>query len=173
MPWPGVIFDDVAYARKRNGHTGWSLSEQSAFEEVRPIGDAWKLFERSQKSDVYTDVHCWVFVPSSFRLIIKFLSTVGLINLRELRFQVNDGEFFAVLSTDAPLGSLDLGELALAARAEERELRVVAEVEPPLVAEIESLRRHLSELTASTSWRLTAPLRATKAFLTKRIHGAG
>jgi SAM-dependent methyltransferase len=110
-PWPGVIFDDVAYARKRNGHIGWSLSEQSVLEEVRRVEDAWELFERSRKSDDYIDIHCWVFVPSSFRLIVKSLCTVGLINLRELRFQVNDGEFFAVLSTDAPLGHLDLGEL--------------------------------------------------------------
>jgi len=122
-PPPGVIFDDVAYARKRNGHIGWSLSEQSALEEVRPMREAWEVFEQSRKSGLYIDSHCWVFVPTSFRLIVKALCTVGLINLRELRFQANDGEFFAVLSTNAPLGSLDLGELALAARAEERESR--------------------------------------------------
>ena len=85
--------------------------------------EAWEVFEQSRKSGLYIDSHCWVFVPTSFRLIVKALCTVGLINLRELRFQANDGEFFAVLSTNAPLGSLDLGELALAARAEERESR--------------------------------------------------
>jgi hypothetical protein len=84
-PSPGIIFDDVAYARKRNGHIGWSLSERSALQEVRPIGDAWELFERSRKSDVYIDMHCWVFVPSSFRLIVKSLSAFALINLRERR----------------------------------------------------------------------------------------
>ena len=25
-PWPGAIFDDVAYAGKRTGRTGWVLA---------------------------------------------------------------------------------------------------------------------------------------------------
>jgi len=182
-PSPGVIFDDVAYARKRNGHIGWSLHDRSELKEVRPVEDAWGLFEKARKSDVYIDMHCWVFVPSSFRLIVRALATFGLIGLREISFQVNDGEFFVVLSTSAPLAAVDIGVLALAARVEERESLVAAEAEG-LLRDLETARADLSaalqrqaaqvqriaEITASTSWRLTAPLRATKAFIAKKLH---
>ncbi|HEX8047480.1 class I SAM-dependent methyltransferase [Rhizobium sp.] len=182
-PSPGIVFDDVAYARKRDGHIGWSLADRGELKEVRPAKDAWTLFEQARRSDAYIDMHCWVFVPSSFRLIVDALATFGLIGLRELSFQVNDGEFFVVLSTSAPLTTLDIGALALAAVAEEREALVLAETES-LRRDLEATRAELSaalqrqateaqriaDITASTSWRLTAPLRAAKNLVAKTFH---
>ena len=120
-PWPGAIFDDVAYARKRTGRTGWGLGDQKPLEEVRPVEEARQVFHDACGSDSYVDVHCWVFVPSSFRLIISALGACGVTGLRELHFRIAAGEFYAVLSTRAPPEPLDLGALALAAQAEERE----------------------------------------------------
>jgi Methyltransferase domain len=120
-PWPGAIFDDVAYARKRTDRTGWGLGDQEPLEEVRPVEVARQVFQDACASDHYVDVHCWVFVPSSFRLIISTLGACGMTGLRELNFQIGAGEFYAVLSTYGAPKPLDLGALALAAQKEERE----------------------------------------------------
>lgn len=182
-PPPGIVFDDVAYARKRDGHIGWSLPDRGELKEVRPAEDAWNLFQQARRSNAYIDMHCWVFVPSSFRLIVNALATFGLIGLRELSFQVNDGEFFVVLSTSAPLTKLDIGALALAAIVEEREALVLAETES-LRRDLEVTRaglsaalqrqatevQHVADITASTSWRLTAPLRAAKTLVARIFH---
>lgn len=125
-------------------------------------------------------MHCWGFVPSSFRLIVKALAAHGITGLRERQFQLGEGEFYAVLSAKAMPGELDLGALALAAQAEEREYCQVldpeiaaqslvrlqqdlASVQEALSAAMQretAEAQRVSELVASTSWRLTAPLRA-------------
>ncbi len=121
-PWPGVIFDDVAYARKRSGHTGWTLGDAEPLEEVRSPDAALRVFEQACSSDSYIDVHCWVFVPSSFHLIISTLAAFNMTGLRGLDFRDAGGEFYAVLSARATPQALDLGALALSAQAEEREI---------------------------------------------------
>ena len=121
-PWPGVIFDDIAYTRKRSGRIGWGLGDREPLEEVRSPDVARQFFEQACRDESYADVHCWVFVPSSFRLIINSLAAFGMTGLRELSFRDAGGEFYAVLSTRAPAQALDLGALALSAQAEEREI---------------------------------------------------
>lgn len=175
-PSPGVIFDDIAYARKSEGRTGWGLHDHLILEQVRPIEDAWSYFEKARRSNEYIDMHCWVFVPSSFQLIIRALSNHGLIALHEQNFRVGGGEFYAVLSPSALLQTVDLGELALSARDEEREAitRELLESSTKHEGELERLRAtvasqrldldsiagEFSRIKASRSWRLTAPLRA-------------
>jgi SAM-dependent methyltransferase len=194
-PPPGVIFDDIAYARKRNGRIGWNMGEQEPLEEVRPIEEAWQVFEQARRDNSYMDMHCWVFVPSSFRLVIKTLAAGGMTGLRELSFQVGQGEFYAVLSTEAAPEALDLGALALAAQAEEhgayrppsdtsnhgllfvsqmenaRLRRDLASAQAALCAAVEHASaeaQRISAITASTSWQLTAPLRALRRML--KVH---
>jgi SAM-dependent methyltransferase len=121
-PWPGVIFDDIAYARKRSGRIGWTLGDAEPLEEVRAPDAARQVFEQACSSDSYIDIHCWVFVPSSFRLVIDTLAAFGMTGLRELDFRDAGSEFYAVLSTGAPPRALDLGALALSTLAEEREI---------------------------------------------------
>jgi hypothetical protein len=121
-PWPGVIFDDIAYARKRGGRIGWSLGDAEPLDEVRTPDSARQVFEQACGGESYVDVHCWVFVPSSFRLIINTLAAFGMTGLRELEFRNEGGEFYTVLSVRAPPQALDLGGLALSAQAEEREI---------------------------------------------------
>ena len=195
-PWPGVIFDDIAYARKRTGRIGWGLGDRAPLEEVRPVEEARQVFEQACSSDDYVDIHCWVFVPSSFRLMVNALAAFGMTGLHELEFRIAGGEFYAVLSTQAPPRALDLGALALAAQEEEREVlpslsdaRVQA-MQLAFDAEAVQLRqdqeaaraalsvsldraaadaRVVSELAASASWRLTASLRAIGAMMRRAV----
>jgi hypothetical protein len=97
-------------------------------------------------------MHCWVFVPSSFRLIISALSMLGRTALRELRFQLGEGEFYTVLSRQAVPASLDLGALALAVQAEEREVARGSSAALPAVEQLltllDRLERELASLRA-------------------------
>jgi SAM-dependent methyltransferase len=119
-PAPGTIFDDLAYARKRNGQIGWALNDKSRLDPVRSIEEARQVFEHASKTTDYLDVHCWVFVPSSFRLILNTLVVLELTRLREQCFRDLDSEFFVALSTKPSPINTDLGQLALAAQLEER-----------------------------------------------------
>jgi hypothetical protein len=53
-----------------------------------------------EKTDGYIDVHAWIFTPSSFRLIISALFSLGLIQLSIERLYPtlrNSNEFYAIL----------------------------------------------------------------------------
>lgn len=122
-PPPGVIFDDVAYARLRRNTTGWPLKSTEPLAENRSPEDAWSLFESAVKQEIYHDVHCWVFVPSSFRLLTATLAAFGVIELHEKIFSSVDGEFYAVLEKGGPnIKAFDLGNLAIQSALEERQV---------------------------------------------------
>lgn len=126
-PPPGVIFDDVAYARRRLNNTGWPLAATELLTENRSLQGAWSLFENAAESQSYHDVHCWVFVPSSFRLIVATLASCAMIELQEKTFRAVDGEFYAVLQKGGPkLEAFDLGVLAIRAAFEERQAALSA-----------------------------------------------
>lgn len=120
-PPPGAIFDDVAYARKRNGAIGWALGAAEPLEAVQTIDAAFRIFDQARGNSDYIDVHCWVFTPSSFRLLVGALAACGMTGLAEQRFEPSAGEFYAVLSAASPARMPDLGALALAAQREEQE----------------------------------------------------
>ncbi|MFC3124936.1 class I SAM-dependent methyltransferase [Pseudoroseomonas globiformis] len=185
-PVPGVLFDDIAYARRRDASIGWALDDKRPLEAVQPLDFARTHFEQACASDTYVDMHCWVFVPSSFRLIIATLAELGQTGLREAAFRAMGGEFFAVLSREGRNCQADLGTLAQAAREEEAEAVLAAGASTvPLgdlaTADHETLRRRLAalehELAARSAteaelrarlaamegarlWRATAPVRA-------------
>jgi SAM-dependent methyltransferase len=156
-PAPGVIFDDVAYARRRGGRVGWGLGEQQPLEEVRSLAESWEVFERARDSDTYHDVHCWVFVPSSFRLIMNTLADCGLTKLRESKFELGAGEFYIVLSERPETCDLSLGDLACMAQEEERAALPISVIKPiPTEPRLEDVR--------------DGPHRTSESFLRKRTH---
>ena len=194
-PPPGVIFDDLAYARKRNDQIGWSLTSREPLTGVRSVEQAARFFENTRDTGEYVDVHCWVFVPSSFRLIVNALRSLEMTRLSEQRFCLGEGEFYAVLAAGASPGPIDLGSLALAAQTEERLSNLINsdpatqsaafEVESPLVrlqreltlaveAQSNALEKEarsaqlVSSVTNSMSWKVTAPLRSMKRLIMRR-----
>lgn len=59
---------------------------------------AFKIADDHRKSNLYCDVHCFVFTPASFSLLIYALQELNLINLYlEKVYAYNNFEFIAVL----------------------------------------------------------------------------
>jgi hypothetical protein len=119
----------------------------------------------------YLDAHCWVFTPASF---LDLAAALGRLEL--FPFAVED---FFPTETGAIEFQLRLRALAAGeAGAEDsigraRETLAGAdrpEAPPtPFDRELESLRAERDALLASTSWRVTAPLRA----LSRLLRGSG
>ena len=98
-PSPGLIFDSIAYDVLREGQAGWEEDNKNEPTFNSTLEAAKNFFEFSSQSDNYVDVHVWRFVPSSFRLIIEDLFSLGSIPVREKQFvESASGEFYVTLS---------------------------------------------------------------------------
>ena len=66
---------------------------------IHPPGEPLRKMNSVIGKKSYVDVHCWCFVPHSFRLLIHDLYTLGFIPFQELDFHPSQGcEFFLTLS---------------------------------------------------------------------------
>jgi hypothetical protein len=113
---PGALFDHLAYVSRRGGQITWSKEDLSEFEFVHTLDQAAAFFESYSVDAEYVDCHAWQFTPSSFRLIVKDLSDIRVLHLREHKFHDSIGfEFFATLSAHgagAPIDRLTLAKMA-------------------------------------------------------------
>ncbi|MFG1361389.1 methyltransferase domain-containing protein [Xanthobacter pseudotagetidis] len=108
---PGNLFDHLALSTLRDGAFIWADRNDGAFALTGTAQAGYAAAVASQ--DAYVDCHAWVFVPSSFRLIVDDLRAAGLTQLGELEFHDSIGcEFFVVLSPAAPPPPLTRIELA-------------------------------------------------------------
>jgi SAM-dependent methyltransferase len=97
---PAAVFDFVANVAQLNRMESWSNATSG---EVALIGEgvvaAKAMFDSAAVADgPYQDVHGWIFTPSSFRLVMQDLATLGLTPLRE-RMLMEPGflEFYVLL----------------------------------------------------------------------------
>lgn len=196
---PGTLFDSVAYSARLAGSIAWSDYDASAPDLVGTAAEGAGMFEVGRTSTGYRDAHGWVFTPSSFRLLLHDLLTLGRTRLREAVFLQSPGcEFFMALASDGVGCPLGRHELALAALAEagfapaaleggamnaslDRDRKAAAGLQAEIGAlhaakvheaatlhadlaaakrDAAQLRVQVAALHASTSWRVTAPLRA-------------
>ncbi|MCK5002687.1 MAG: methyltransferase domain-containing protein [Gammaproteobacteria bacterium] len=105
---PGTIFDHFSTVAFRNGCHTWYKDDQSELVFVHSVQEAMSAVERSRASEDYIDVHNWVFIPQSFRLISYDLKTTGFINLAEEVFFNTEGfEFHVQLKKDKELDEID------------------------------------------------------------------
>ena len=184
-PGLGSVFDAAAYGAKKDGAPGWPLGSDGDRRLSRPVAEAWHVARHAHESPRYTDVHVWRFVPSSFALIVHDLHEIGEIGLRLVDLRPTD-EFFAVLSTTGDgLGwtRQDMIEASFREHAHDyvlatertQEKRWAGEREAltqavedmrheadRLKLELDIAREEVAALRASTSWRLTRPLRALR-----------
>ena len=142
----------------------WALQAARAVELARDVVD----------NKNYHDSHCWVFTPHSFASLMEMLAETGYLKLKCEWLQDtgrNQHEFFVAMrpcddaqqviaSWRAAAGSVEAPE--------EKEQAAQAELEGlrsrcgALEAERSQLTREVQALRTSSSWRLTAPLRALK-----------
>ena len=99
----GNTFDFFANTSGLDGHGIWESNWTGDISLVHSIQHANELLKQAESRDEYSDIHAWRFTPSSFRLILKDLHDVGLIQLRESDFIPTERfEFFfsASISSD-------------------------------------------------------------------------
>jgi 2-polyprenyl-3-methyl-5-hydroxy-6-metoxy-1,4-benzoquinol methylase len=97
---PSSIFDLIASKAFRGGMAGWGADDRGDLALEHSLQAAWAGLQNSLQADYYIDCHSWVFTPSSFRLIVKDLHELGLIELNEARFvpSICWFEFYVALS---------------------------------------------------------------------------
>lgn len=97
-PSPGKVFDHIANAAKRAGDIAWNDKANGLIELVHELQDAKNLWLHASNHLDYIDVHCWRFVPASFRLIVNDLQFLKLVGLKVLTEHNTVGcEFFMSL----------------------------------------------------------------------------
>jgi len=113
----GAVFDHYAYTGDLGGHAiweaGWGHSHKlSPSFSVNDVTEAYEIFRKTLSESEYCDVHAWNFVPSSFRLIMKDLNSVGMIGLREAGFApTHRCEFYfsaSSIASGCPLSRIDI-----------------------------------------------------------------
>lgn len=83
-PSPRQIFDYFSSAVSRHGEIAWEgQAHEHELANIHSEAHAWEVALRAAKSEVYEDVHCWVFTPESFFQLLK-----TLINLKLFDFKV-------------------------------------------------------------------------------------
>lgn len=106
---PGSMFDLIANKALRGGMAGWGADDRKDLTLEHSLQAAWAGLLETQKAEHYIDCHCWVFTPSSFRLIVEDLYSLGLIELRETHFipSICWFEFYIALSRSGTGCTLD------------------------------------------------------------------
>lgn len=107
----GALYDHYALNAKRNGVQVWAEAEGGTFAFAGTPAEGYAL--AVQDPGDYVDCHAWVFTPSSFRLILSDLRSLGLVTMGESFFHRSIGcEFMVVLSRSARAETPDRATLA-------------------------------------------------------------
>ena len=138
----------------------WQSDPRAGNAPPDKLAEAFALARNLVAEPRYVDAHCWVFTPASFLDTAEALFRLGLFPFAIALFRPTEPgqlEFLVRLTAGAEPAE------AAASFAEAR--RVLAAAPAPgeagtLARENAALREALRVTRASTSWRITAPLRA-------------
>jgi hypothetical protein len=171
---PGPLVDHQVYACTSGGALTWSADYHAPLQlQFENLAGAAEALQNGVAQKEYFDTHRWKFTPTSFDLLIADLAGLDQHEFGVLeQFPTEGFEFFRTLVKG---GARQRPQNRLAAlRQIEAELSAAgspvrdgaeadgsAQIEVArLRAENQQLTSQLAELRASTSWRVTAPLRA-------------
>jgi hypothetical protein len=165
---PGVLLDHYAYACTLDDRIVWAPGETGQLStQFADLSAAHDAIQTGIDQQTYRDAHRWVFTPASFSLLIEDLAELGYHSFCEVGSAPTAGfEFYVTLGK--------------ATESRDREpridrlLRIQAELSDdalrpePLAGALAQARKEVEALRASTSWRITAPLRALSDRLRRR-----
>ena len=96
---PGTITEYFLNVVSKEGNIAWDSFSIGKFNFIHDLNDVQHYITKAVEEKEYIDVHSWVFVPNSFRLIIQDLYTLGFIQFKEVIFFPTVGcEFYITLS---------------------------------------------------------------------------
>lgn len=100
---PSIVFDYFSNVVQMNGSHVWTEeTEVGDFSYIHTIEHAKQLWRIAQTNDEYLDIHSWCFTPSSFKLILHDLNSLGLTRLKEeCSFSTTGCEFYVTLGKTA------------------------------------------------------------------------
>lgn len=98
---PGSIAEYYLNVISKGGKISWEKGHVGDVKFIHGSEEARLSMLTAKDRNESVDIHSWCFVPSSFRLIMMDLYTLGLTRLRESSFfPTRGGEFFLTLSRD-------------------------------------------------------------------------
>jgi len=171
---PGVrqIFDALNYFRDPQtgaDRHGRAPTDARATQEARELVE---ICQRAYASGEYIDVHCWVFTPRSMIEALDLASRLNLLDFEigSLELPTGPDNEFALILRRLPQ---DMGpdERRAAFLASVKALNLPEEIDVEdqrrdfVVASAQAAVARAAAIEASTSWRITAPLRAAVTFL--------
>ncbi len=164
------LLDHQAYACVNGDQIAWWPDYVGDLQLQDPeIAQGERVIADGVAQDEYHDVHRWMFTPASFSLLIHDLRQLGFHSLVEIgSFDTAGFEFFVTLAkSDDPK---PVNRLELLQRIEQELMSVTTNAQgdarpgdadtQPADPRVVALEARLAEVYASTSWRLTRPLRA-------------
>lgn len=111
-PSPGKVFDHFVGAAKLNGQIAWGPGIQGDIEFAHDFSVAQEHWRLARSTETYIDVHNWRFTPSSFRLLIGDLQSLGLTGFGiKVEFDTVGCEFYVTLHMTSATVALNRLEL--------------------------------------------------------------
>jgi hypothetical protein len=143
-PSAGSVFEAELNAVTLDGRIDWGPGQKGEYDFGFDLEASVSMMNQRLVEGTYVDVHQWCFVPSSFRLMLADLHSLGLIALRETSFMPTSGcEFFVTLSRSGKGPNLDRRQLLLA---------VDEELKNPLAGTASKRRRFMGLRRAVRRW---------------------
>jgi SAM-dependent methyltransferase len=95
----GAVAEYMMNVVARGTLGGWDAATRDEYRFYHTPQDALESMRLVTEERRYLDIHNWCFVPSSFRLMMEDLHTLGMTKLREAAFEPTEGfEFIVTLS---------------------------------------------------------------------------
>jgi SAM-dependent methyltransferase len=182
IPQVREVIDYLANAVHVVCHDVWAGTlDRTALVKSHDISAIERLARDVLDNQRYHDVHCWVFTPASFARLMMQLAELGYHTYKCVKLFDTEPytlEFYVIAQPGAdkaeavaswralheqlagPPPAMTPEDVAAAPKARDQEIE-------RLRAQVEGLVKAVHEIKRSTSWRITAPIRAVKGVLPK------
>lgn len=176
---PGALVDHHAYACAINGtQIAWSGPVDKGLAlQFATLDGVPELIAQGAAQAAYVDVHRWRFTPSWFLLLLQDLGALGYTDLAALAPPHSEGHEFFVPLQRRPKELISGDRQALidetmrelqVVMGPSQDMRAASATSEPSAAALAQARAELSALRGSSSWRITAPLRAASRLVRRR-----